>query len=100
MYVYSANSAFPSQRYNATNYWVDIVFGTTAPPTLSNVQASALTSSGASITDGRANKTGGGHAATSRLWLAAVGATKLGYQRWKASARSSLSTLVRTWRSR
>ena len=29
VYLYSAASAFPSQTYNAENYWVDVVFSTT-----------------------------------------------------------------------
>jgi hypothetical protein len=47
-------SGFPDQTYNATNYWVDIVFSTTPPdttaPTISAVQAGAITSGGATIT--------------------------------------------------
>ncbi len=39
LYVYSASSAFPTDSYNATNYWVDVVFTTslapdTTPPTV------------------------------------------------------------------
>ena len=26
VYVYGSTSAFPNQSYNATNYWVDVVF--------------------------------------------------------------------------
>ena len=29
-YIYSSTSAFPTFSYNATNYWVDVVFNTTA----------------------------------------------------------------------
>ena len=32
VYNYSATSAFPSQTYNASNYWVDVVFNTTVGP--------------------------------------------------------------------
>ena len=34
VYRYSSTTTFPSSTYNATNYWVDIVFSTTgtAPP--------------------------------------------------------------------
>ena len=31
VYIYDSASAFPSFSYNATNYWVDVVFNTTAP---------------------------------------------------------------------
>jgi hypothetical protein len=31
VYTYSSASAFPASSYNATNYWVDVVFNTTAP---------------------------------------------------------------------
>jgi hypothetical protein len=30
VYVYSANSSFPTSTYNATNYWVDVVFETSS----------------------------------------------------------------------
>jgi hypothetical protein len=33
VYAYGGVSTFPSNTYNATNYWVDVVFSTTAPPT-------------------------------------------------------------------
>ena len=32
VYGYSASTAFPTQTYNATNYWVDAVFDTVPPP--------------------------------------------------------------------
>jgi hypothetical protein len=32
VYIYSATSAFPSQTYNASNYWVDVVFETNTGP--------------------------------------------------------------------
>jgi hypothetical protein len=31
VYLYSNSPAFPTGAYNATNYWVDVVFTTTAP---------------------------------------------------------------------
>jgi hypothetical protein len=31
LYAYSGSSAFPTSSYNSTNYWVDVVFTTTAP---------------------------------------------------------------------
>jgi hypothetical protein len=31
VFIYSAGSAFPNQSFNATNYWVDVVFKTTLP---------------------------------------------------------------------
>jgi hypothetical protein len=31
VYTYGSASAFPTATYNATNYWVDVVFNTTAP---------------------------------------------------------------------
>ena len=48
-------SAFPNQSYQASNYWVDVVFTTTppapdtTPPTISGVQSSGLTRRGATI---------------------------------------------------
>jgi hypothetical protein len=37
VYVYGAASGFPSQSYNATNYWVDVVFSTSLAPTVTRV---------------------------------------------------------------
>jgi hypothetical protein len=31
VYTYGSTSAFPTSSFNATNYWVDVVFNTTAP---------------------------------------------------------------------
>jgi Domain of unknown function (DUF4082)/Bacterial Ig-like domain/Bacterial Ig domain len=31
IYLYSSSPGFPTSTYNATNYWVDVVFTTTAP---------------------------------------------------------------------
>jgi hypothetical protein len=45
LYVYSAANAFPSNSFNATNYWVDVVYSqtvqTTAPAAPTNVTAVA-----------------------------------------------------------
>jgi hypothetical protein len=32
VYAYAATTAFPNSSYNASNYWVDVVFATTPPP--------------------------------------------------------------------
>src|SRR5205823_493815 len=40
-------SAFPAQTYNATNYWVDVVFDTDAPDTTPPTVASATPANGA-----------------------------------------------------
>jgi hypothetical protein len=48
-------SAYPNQTYQATNYWVDVVFTTTppaadtTPPVISSVQSSGISGSGATI---------------------------------------------------
>jgi hypothetical protein len=43
VYIYGSTVSFPSNTYNATNYWVDVVFAATpAPPAIT----SALTASG------------------------------------------------------
>jgi hypothetical protein len=41
VYTYSAGSAFPTQSFNASNYWVDVVFTTTAPPTATSIAPTA-----------------------------------------------------------
>ena len=33
VYVYGASSAFPTNTFQSTNYWVDVVFSAAAPPT-------------------------------------------------------------------
>jgi len=53
VYVYGGGGAFPANSYNATNYYVDVVFNTLSndtAPIISNVSASSITSSGAVIT--------------------------------------------------
>jgi hypothetical protein len=53
LFRYDATSAFPTNTYLSTNYWVDIVFNqiaTSTPAVISNVQAVAITTSGATIT--------------------------------------------------
>ena len=37
VYAYGASSAFPSQTYNAANYWVDVVFQLKPPLTLTSL---------------------------------------------------------------
>src|SRR5207248_5109018 len=32
LFAYGATSAFPTNSFNASNYWVDVVFNTKAPP--------------------------------------------------------------------
>ena len=31
VYLYGGSPAFPTDTYNATNYWIDVVFTTTSP---------------------------------------------------------------------
>ena len=37
VYAYGASSAFPTQTWNAANYWVDVVFQAGPPPTLMSI---------------------------------------------------------------
>jgi hypothetical protein len=81
VYAYGTSSAFPSQTWNASNYWVDVVFTSTASlPTLTGVltatpnaldfgnvtvgmsssQTVTVTASTASVTISQANLTGAG----------------------------------------
>jgi hypothetical protein len=51
VFIYGA-SAFPTQSFNGSNYWVDVVFNAStsgAPPTISGVQATQIASGGATI---------------------------------------------------
>jgi hypothetical protein len=42
MYDYAASSTFPTSTYDATNYWVDVMFSpSTSPGTVTNVDATA-----------------------------------------------------------
>ena len=53
VYAYGSSNPFPNSTYNATNYWVDVVFSPSAtqtPPVLSNVAASASYTAGATAT--------------------------------------------------
>ena len=53
MFVYGA-SAFPTQSFHSTNYWVDAIFaeatGDSSGPTITNVHATALDGSTALVT--------------------------------------------------
>jgi hypothetical protein len=49
VYAYGATSNFPNQTWNASNYWVDVVFSATPPPTLKSV---AVTPASAAIQSG------------------------------------------------
>jgi hypothetical protein len=56
VYSYSGAPTFPNQGYQASNYWADVVFVAgqapppdTTPPVITNVQATNVTSSGATI---------------------------------------------------
>jgi N,N-dimethylformamidase beta subunit-like protein/uncharacterized protein DUF4082/Big-like domain-containing protein len=59
VYIYGAGGVAPTQTYNSTNYWVDVVFSTStsAPPTVSSVTPTSgatgvVTSSAATATFG------------------------------------------------
>ena len=41
VYAYSSANSFPSSSYNATNYWVDVLFTASAPGQPTNVTATA-----------------------------------------------------------
>jgi hypothetical protein len=43
VFAYSSTSTFPNQTYNAGNYWVDVVFATTVPPTPTTAATSTST---------------------------------------------------------
>jgi hypothetical protein len=48
VYDYAATSTFPTSTYNASNYWVDVMFSpSSAPGTVTNVNATAGTGSAA-----------------------------------------------------
>ena len=49
VYAYGAGSAFPTQSFNNTNYWVDVVLQAGPAPTLSSI---SLTPSNATIATG------------------------------------------------
>ena len=58
VYVYGPGGVFPTQNYNSTNYWVDVVFSTTVvsssvPNMMGDTQAAATTAiTGASLVVG------------------------------------------------
>jgi hypothetical protein len=37
VYAYGSGNIFPTQSFNATNYWVDVVFSSAATPTLTSI---------------------------------------------------------------
>ena len=53
VYLYTSSGGFPNNSYSASNYWVDVVFNTTAnngPTTISGVSASNIGTTSATIT--------------------------------------------------
>ncbi len=44
VYAYGATSAFPTQTYNAANYWVDVAFSPNPPPALWSLAVTPATS--------------------------------------------------------
>jgi hypothetical protein len=75
VYAYGATSTFPTNTWNATNYWVDVVFTTdpaTAPATPTGVTATAGDASAAVSWTAPAN---GGSAITSYTVTPYIGST-------------------------
>jgi hypothetical protein len=54
VYAYSASSAFPSNTYQSTNYWVDVVFNTNTGPTSLSVTSTAPTTGATGVSAGTA----------------------------------------------
>src|SRR3954447_5678214 len=52
VYTYGSSNPFPNNSYNASNYWVDVVFSASSqsPPSLSNVAATASYAAGGAAT--------------------------------------------------
>ena len=51
VYAYGSSNLFPNSTFNASNYWVDVVFASTgSPPALGNVATSASFTAGGSAT--------------------------------------------------
>jgi hypothetical protein len=49
VYAYSATSTFPSSTYNATNYWVDVMYALPVPGQVTNVTAASGGSTSADV---------------------------------------------------
>ena len=47
VYAYGASSAFPTQSWNTTNYWVDVLFQPGPAPTLSSIAVTPATANAA-----------------------------------------------------
>jgi hypothetical protein len=50
VYTYGAASAFPTSTYNASNYWVDVMYGTPVPGAVTGVSAAAAGQTSADVT--------------------------------------------------
>jgi hypothetical protein len=70
VYAYGSASTFPTSSYSASNYWVDVLFGPTAPGQVTNVTATA---GNASATVNWTPPSGGG--ATSYIVTPYIGST-------------------------
>jgi len=49
LYRYGSSSGFPTDTYNATNYWVDVVFNTTPPADMTSPGVNSVTPAAGSI---------------------------------------------------
>ena len=49
LYTYNATSTFPGSSYNATNYWVDVVFATTVSVPVVTTVSPSISSTGVSV---------------------------------------------------
>ena len=52
LYAYDSTSTFPGSSYNATNYWVDVVFATTVSVPVVTIVSPSISSMGVSIGTG------------------------------------------------
>lgn len=50
VYAYSASSVFPINTFNASNYWVDVVYAKTTPPPVANNDSGLVVSENGSTT--------------------------------------------------
>ena len=57
LYAYAASTTFPTSTYRASNYWVDVVFSTTAPDTTPPTVSSVVPAAGATGVSRTANIT-------------------------------------------
>jgi hypothetical protein len=97
VYTYGSASAFPTSSFNATNYWVDVIFVTSVTPavtTVSPANGATIVSTGTSVTATFNESMNASTITTSTFQLSSAGGTVAATVSYNSATRTA--TLVPT----